>query len=41
LARYLNVDDACVGILASTEISSKARGLLENEYDDMMWRDVS
>lgn len=41
LARYLNVDDACIGILASNEISSKARVLLENEYDDMMWRDVS
>jgi RecB family endonuclease NucS len=41
LARYLNVDDACMGILASTQISNKARSLLENEYDDMVWREVS
>jgi len=41
LARYLNVDDACMGIVASNKISNKARGLLENEYDDIMWRDVS
>lgn len=40
LARYLNVDDACMGILASNKISNKARVLLENEYDDMMWREV-